>query len=344
MKRLLLLALLMLSFGCAQNHFNVPTENFADKVKVLGVAPIIVDADSDIRFPQKDQLISLVADMNRKFEQQFVRKLKGTGNFYTVALLDGDPQRIFSNLFFRREKRDDATIQYNKYFWKNGELRDYLQKNNLDAAMLVVVSGISKSDKISSSNLLTSTTSDYNYLIMTAQILDANGTVLWEYPNFRSRLLTYDPMINLQYPDFSEAEANLSTTANVKFKTLDGIKRTLEQKRKDLLLRETQETVVYGQQFDEILSFIKYDPNGDKKDAVTSAVIAKPSQAEKPGTPAQEQARTTETPKQPVATPAVEPPKTTIPEITRVPMLETPTSPTPATPAAAPAEEIVPTN
>ncbi|MDP2807914.1 MAG: hypothetical protein Q8O74_07245, partial [bacterium] len=137
MKRLLLLLLLMLSFGCAQNHFNVPTENFADKVKVLGVAPIFIDADSDIKFPQKDQLVSLVADMNRKFEQQLVRKLKGTGNFYTVALLDGDPQRIFSNMFFRREKRDDATIQYNKHFWKTGELRDYIQKNNLDAAMLI---------------------------------------------------------------------------------------------------------------------------------------------------------------------------------------------------------------
>lgn len=341
MRLLLLLPLLMLSFGCAQNHFNVPTENFADKVKVLGVAPIIVDADSDIKFPQKDQLISLLDGMNRKFEQQLVRRLKGTGNFYTVALLDGDPQRTFSNLFFRREKRDDATIQYNKYFWKNGELRDFLHKNNLDAVMLVVVSGITKNDKISSSNLLTSLTSDYNYLIMTAQILDANGTVLWEYPNFRSRLLTYYPMINLQYPDFSEAEANLSATTNIKFKTLDGIKRTLEQKSKDLLLRETQENVVYGKQFDEMLSFIKYDPDRDKKDAAAPVETAKPNQAEKPGQPAQEQVKATETPKQQVAAPAAETPKT-IPEITRVPVLEAPKPPAPAASDAAPAEEIVP--
>lgn len=333
MKRLLLLPLLMLSFGCAQNHFNVPTENFADKVKVLGVAPIIMDADSDIKFPQKDQLISLMADMNRKYEQQLVRKLKGTGNFYTVALLDGDPQRIFSNLFFRREKRDDATIQYNKYFWKNTELRDYIKKNNLDAVMLVTVSGISKNEKIFSSNLLTSLTSDYNYLIMSAQILDANGTILWEYPNFRSRILTHYPMINLQYPDFSESEANLSTVTNVKFKTLDGIKLALEQKRKDLLLRETQETIVYGKQFDEMLSFIKYDPDGDKKGA--AAEVAKPV------LPAQEPAKAPEIPKQPAA-PAVETLKPANPEITRVPMLETPTASTPATTTAAPVEEIVP--
>lgn len=303
MKLLLLLPLLMLSFGCAQNYFNVPTENFADKVKVLGVAPIFVDADSEIKFPRKDQLISLMADMNRKYEQQFVRMLKATGNFYTVALMDGDAQQIFSNLFFRREKRDDATIQYNKYFWKIWEIQDYIRKNNLDAVMLVTVSGITKTDKVFSGNLLASISSDYNYLIMTAQILDANGTVLWEYPNFRSRLLTYYPMINLQYPDFSEAEANLSDAANIKFKTIDGIRLILEQKRKDLLLRETQESVVYGKQFDEIISFIKYDSAKGKKGAAAPTEPVKPFQAEKPLLPAQAPVKSPEIPEHPVVAP-----------------------------------------
>ena len=102
--------------GCSQNHFNIPTENFAEKVRVLGVAPIIVDADSDIKHPQKDQLITLLTEMNRKYEQQFVRKLKATGNFYTIALLDGDPQNIFGKLYSRREKRDDATIRVQQIF------------------------------------------------------------------------------------------------------------------------------------------------------------------------------------------------------------------------------------
>ena len=62
MRRLLMLPLLVLFFGCAQNHFNVPKENFADRVKVLGVAPIVVDTGSDIKHPQKEQLIALVAD------------------------------------------------------------------------------------------------------------------------------------------------------------------------------------------------------------------------------------------------------------------------------------------
>ena len=264
MRKILLLPLLMLVLGCARNHFNVPAPVFSEKVKVLGVAPFMVDSDSDIRYPQKDLLMSLITDSNRSYEQQLVRRIKGTGNFYTVALLDGDPRDVMATMLSRREKRDDATIIYNKYFWKNEELRGYLKKNSLDAVMLVVVSGITKSDRIFSSNLLDSLTADYNHLIMSAQIIDADGTILWEYPNFRGRLLTYYPMINLQYPDFSEAEANLSEKAQVKFKAFDGIKRAMQQKRKDILLRETQEPEIYGRQFDEIISLLTFEREKEK--------------------------------------------------------------------------------
>lgn len=271
MKRLLVPALLFLMCGCARNHFNVPVENFNEKVRVLGVAPIMIDAGSDIRYPQKDVLLPLVAEMNYAYEPQFVRKLKATGNFYTVALLDGDPRPVFANLFFRREKRDDATIRYNKYFWKTEALRDYIRRNNLDAVMLIVVSGLEMTDKVSSDNLLKSMTGDFNYLIMTAQILDADGTILWEYPNFRTRMLSYDPLINLQYPDFSESDANLSPETNIKFKTIEGVRRALNQKRKDLLRRETTESEVYARQFDEMLSYLKYDADKVKKDTQPAA-------------------------------------------------------------------------
>lgn len=263
--RLLLCLLLLVSFGCAKNHFNVPTQNFADRVKVLGVAPIMVDTDSDILIPQKDQLTSLVAEMNRKYENQFVRKLKESGDFSTVTLLDGDPATSFTNLFYRREKRDDANIQYNKYFWKTEELREFIRKNNLDAVMTIVVSGLNKTDKIYSNTLMTSVTGDFNYLILTAQILDANGTILWEYPNFRGRMLKYSPLIGLQYPDFNEAEANLSDKVTVKFKTIEGIRRRLEEKRKDYLLRKTQESDAYAVQFDEMISLLAFESDAAKK-------------------------------------------------------------------------------
>jgi hypothetical protein len=281
MKRLLMVCMLVATSlsGCAQNHFNVPAETFAGKVKAIGIAPILLDKNSDIRHPQRNELISLLAETNRSNEQHFVRKLKATGNFYTVAFLDSDPQNLFNRFFFRHEMRDDASIQYNKYFWKNDELRNYIQKNNLDAVMLITVSGLTKKDKVTSITQMKSMSSDYNYLIMTAQIIDASGAVLWEYPNFRQRILEYEPMLNLEYPDFSEAEANLSSSAHVKFRTIDGIRRILTKKGKDLLLRDTQEAEAYGKQFDEMLSLLKFDSSKDKAAPQTAGELSRPAAA-----------------------------------------------------------------
>lgn len=324
MKRLLLVVTLLTTVisGCSQNHFNIPTENFADKVRLLGIAPIIVDVNSDIKHPQKDELISLVTEINRKYEQQFVRKLKATGNFYTVALMDGDPQAIYSKLSSRREKRDDATILYNKYFWKNDELREYIQKNNLDAVMLLVVSGLTKNEKVTSLGQMKSLTTDYNYLTISAQILDANGTTLWEYPNFRQNNPSYDPLINLEYPDFNEAEANLTTSTNVKFKTIEGIRRALELKKKDLLRQETQEPEIYGKLFDEMVSLLKYDHDKEKKATVPVVETPRPVLPAVTAPPVAAQ-------QTPVTTPPSEPlPAVEVPAVTRVPVLEQPATPT----------------
>jgi hypothetical protein len=319
MKKLLLICISFATLftGCSQNRFNVPVETFANSVRVLGVAPIIVDANSDIRHLQKDQLVLLLAELNRKFEGQLVRKIKDTGDFFATSLLDGEPLEVFGKLYSRRERRDDAAIVYNKYFWKNEELRSYIQKNNLDAVMLIVISGLTKTDKVSSYALMKSMTSDFNYLIMTAQVVDANGTVLWEYPNFRQEILSFEPLINLEYPDFSEADANLSSSASVKYKTIEGIRRALELRSKDWLRRETQEPEIYGKQFEEMVSLLKFDR--DKK-KMTPPSATEPAQAAQPAKKADVKPAT--------AAPAPRPPVA-------------PVAPSPEKPAA-PTDEIVP--
>lgn len=279
MKRFTILCCLMLLFvtgGCSQNHYNLPRESIVEQVKILGVAPIIVDADSDIRFPQKEELVTLLTNTNRTHERDLLLRLKNSNSFYAVTMTDGDPKALFASLLSRRERRDDAAIQYNKYFWKEDALRDHLKRNSLDALLLVVVSGITRPEKIRSSNLMDALETDYNYLIMTAQMVDAKGTVLWEYPNFRQRSLSYMPMLNLQYPDFDEAKANMSSKVQVKFKSFEGIKRALDKRRKDLLLRETGEVDLYMSQFDEMVSLIELDRSSVKPAATTEAPRPEP--------------------------------------------------------------------
>jgi hypothetical protein len=182
---------------------------------------------------------------------------------------------------------------------------------------------LTKTEKITSIGQLKSLTSDYNYLIMSAQILDANGAILWEYPNFRQRIIKFDPLLNLEYPDFNEAEANLTTSANVKFKTLEGIRRALEQRRKDLLMRETQESEVYNNQFDEIISLLKYDPDKEKKSPPPVTETSRPLPPVEQPTKALETAPPQAPTTQNAPTPTVE-----VPAVTRVPVLEKPVAPT----------------
>ncbi|MDD2898281.1 MAG: hypothetical protein PHI31_06170 [Desulfuromonadaceae bacterium] len=300
MKRLVFGLLLVAGtlLGCAQNYFNIPADNFVEKVKVLGVAPIFIDADSDIIYPQKDLLVPLISDLNRKYEPLLVSKLQKTGTFFTVTPMADEPRQLFTSLMSRRERRNDADVEYNKYFWKNDAISSYIQKNRIDAVMVVVVSGLTKKAKLFSSNLLTSLETNYNFLTMTAQIIGEDGTVLWEYPNFRSRLLAYPPLVNLQYPDFSESEANVSRKTEVRFKSLDGIRRTLEQKKSNWLLQESSEPDVYGKLFDDMTSVIIY--TGERQTKGAGTAVAAEVKAVVPAEKYQKPAEAIAKPAQPV--------------------------------------------
>ncbi len=255
-KCVLTVILSVFTFGCAHNYYNIPHDQYAQRVKVLGVAPIFVDAGSDIRHPEKDALVALVKDFNRNNEKKLVDMIKESGTHFDVRFLGGDPDQLFAGLFLRSERRDDAGIVYNKYFYKAQALRDYVKTNRVDAVMLIVVGGITRQEKVYSSNLLNYLDANYNYLIMTAQILDADGSILWEYPNFRKSGFSLQPLLALQYPDFSEAEANANDKVDVKFKTIAGIRRTLQKQEKDLLRRDKQVSESYYYVFDDMVSLL----------------------------------------------------------------------------------------
>jgi hypothetical protein len=227
LKPALLCMVAILGFGCANNYYNVPRETFEKKVKILGVAPIFVDSESDIRYPEKEALVNLIKDYNRKNEKELVTRLKDTGTFFSVRLLDDDADRLFFNMLFRKERRDDASVVYNKYFFKLPELKDLVTRNGLDAVMFTVVSGLTRQDTVRSSNLMSYLKSDYNCLVMTSQIFDADGNILWEFPNFRESIPSLPTFLELQYPDFDEAKSNETDKVDVKFKTIPGITRTL---------------------------------------------------------------------------------------------------------------------
>ncbi|HSR35673.1 MAG TPA: hypothetical protein VLL73_00715, partial [Desulfurivibrionaceae bacterium] len=159
---LLVLLLAMLVSGCAQNYYSIPRETYEKKVRILGVAPIMVDGASDIRHPEKEQLVSLLKEANRANEKDLVSQLRTTGTYFAVRQLELDANQLMQSLFDRRERRQDAGVVYNKYFFKPAELRATIEQQGIDALMLVTVSGMMKKEKIYSRNILAYLESDYN--------------------------------------------------------------------------------------------------------------------------------------------------------------------------------------
>ena len=265
-------------FGCAHNYYNIPQETLEKKVKTIGVAPIFVDAESDIRHPEKGAILSLLRTYNAKNEKELIARLRGTGIFYAVRQIEGDPTRLFSTLVSNSERRDDAGIIYNKYFYKKDELKQLLSNNGLDAVMFLTVSGLTRQGKVFSSNFLSYLETDFNYLIMTAQLIDGDGNTIWEYPNFRRSALSYPLFFPLQYPDFDEAAANLSEKVDVKFKTVAGVTAAFSKTEPSTVANGPQVSTLYVKQYDEMLSLLKtykplFAPKSDDK-AVPAPVAA----------------------------------------------------------------------
>jgi hypothetical protein len=283
-KLALLLTLTCTSLGCAHNYYNIPQETLEKKVKVIGVAPFFTDAESDLKHPDKGSLVALIETYNAKNEKEFIARLRGTGTFYSVRQVEGDPVRLFSSLLSSREKRDDAGVVYNKYFYKKEELKQLITENGLDAILLVTVNGLTRQGKVYSSNLLSYLETDYNYLAMSAQLLDRDGSIIWEFPNFRRTPLSYPLFFSLQYPDFDEAAANLSEKVDVKFKTITGITTAFGQTEKSSVDNGPPVSTLYANQFSELLSLLKkYQPLfGGKKETPSVA----PAGALTPATPA----------------------------------------------------------
>lgn len=248
-------------FGCAHNYYSIPRETLEKQVQTIGIAPFFTDTGSDIRHPDKGSVVSLIQNQNLKNQKELIGLLRGTGSYYAVRQLDEDPVRLFSSLVAGRERRDDAGIVYNKYFYKKDEIKKLASAYGLDALMLVTVGGVTRQGKVYASNYLSYLETDFNFLAMTAQLLDKEGNVIWEYPNFRRSSLSYPMLFRLDYPDFDEAAANLSEKVNIKFKSLAGVGAAFAKSEASKVAKEQQVASLYAAQYEEIISLLEiYKP------------------------------------------------------------------------------------
>ena len=104
------------SISGVPNYYSIPREVVLKKCGCSS-PPSSTDTESDIQIPDREPLLA-GWDMNRTNEPELVARLKESGSYLSVRMPDGQADRLFNSLLFRRERRSDAGIVYNKYFFK----------------------------------------------------------------------------------------------------------------------------------------------------------------------------------------------------------------------------------
>lgn len=138
-----------------RNYFNYPLDT-VNKIKSIGITDIYIDNSA---FHMKDYFID-----NLYFYNKTKEIINRHYNFEIKHIKTID----IKNLIYKIDNRIDADIKYNKYFWKGDDLLSYMKDNNVDAILISIFSNY-----------------DSNTTIFTSQLLDNNGYIVWEYPNFR---------------------------------------------------------------------------------------------------------------------------------------------------------------
>ncbi len=232
---LLLLPLSLLLVSCASPTYKVSKDEYRERVKVLGVLPLMLDETSEIRHPQAAEVFSLLRRQNYGKSAQLTEMLRKTKGYFDVRQVAGEPDELYGALVAGSTLQGQGEKRYRKYHFQPAALSSLAAREGVDGFLVVVMNGLVRQEKrwdrvsLSATYLL----ADYNSIVVTAAVVAPTGEVLWE--------LAGEPAGNflpLQYPDFEEAFYNKTEAVAIKFITLPGLDRTLAEKEKGLFSRD----------------------------------------------------------------------------------------------------------
>lgn len=233
MKKAVFILLALLLSGCAASKmYTVPAEDFQQKVKTLGVLPVLIDTET-MNYYSRDSLASLLGQSTPAIQQQLVEKLRKQGVFFDVRPVEADPQEIRQRLLADKATVGEAAATHLAYTFSPQGSAELADEAVADAVLVVVFHGIKRQEKRWSSYSLRMEylMADYSSILYTAAIVDPTGRVLWQL-----NMPPEEVLLRLDYPDFSEAYWNRTETVRVKSISLTGLRRTLKEPDAALLV------------------------------------------------------------------------------------------------------------
>ena len=213
-------ALILLLAGCAGGVYKVPTEEYRQQVKTLGVLPVLVDARSTINHPQAGEIVDLLWRAAEGQSERLVLEMRKKKGYFDVRRVN-EPARLVADRLLLRPQHNELG-QPLGYQLDQTYLAELCRDAVVDGVLILALQGAVHNDKRWSRNTFENLVTDYNDILATASVVAADGRVLWEMSGESA-----ERVLTLQYADFDEAFYNKTDSVRVRFIGLDGLSKTL---------------------------------------------------------------------------------------------------------------------
>jgi hypothetical protein len=222
--------------GCVSKHYQVTPEVYRERVKVLGVLPLLVDAESTILHPQRQEIVDILQQSARDKYLRLSEQLGASAGYSAVrpVIIDAPSQwQLFAGKTLKTSK--DGTSR--SYQPAPAAVSALARSAGVDGLLVVILNGVETKGKRSERLGPRYLEANFNEIQATAMVLAASGEILWEKPGASG-----PPFVDLQYVDFDEAYYNRTDEVTVRFITPNGLRRELQASDKGLLDKEAFST------------------------------------------------------------------------------------------------------
>ncbi|MGE4345495.1 MAG: hypothetical protein AB7F20_14690 [Geoalkalibacter sp.] len=230
--------------ACGGGNYQVPRDEFKRKVRTLAVLPILVDEQSNIRHPEAQKVVDLLRRHSEGREKRLAELMRDAGSFFDVREVTQKPDDLATRLLVRVPAESGADAL--PYDFSGPAARRLTEEYVVDALLVIILHGRDVIEKRWDRTRLNYLEAPYNGILAAALVIDRSGTVLWRLDEGPGTTF-----FTLQYPDFDEARYNKTQNVALKFLTLGGIERTLEESEGGLIGGEDYPKL-YADLFDRI--------------------------------------------------------------------------------------------
>ena len=247
----LVLVLIFFLSGCGGKYFKVTEKDYQERVKTLGVLPLLVDENSTILHPDRMAILQMLRENDTMKEDRLIDILKDQRNYFDVRAIPGDPRELFKQLVAGSALIGQGDSLAKSYTFNPKKTAELAVHNVVDGLLVVILYGQERTETRWDRTHLLYLKAPFNNIQATAFVVLPNGQIVWEFPGKPG-----ESFLQLQYPDFDEAHYNKSDTVQIKFVSLQGLERILTEKDRGMLGGTSFEKR-YEELFDSIASALK---------------------------------------------------------------------------------------